>query len=767
MQSSRKRLRFSILLRVFGSSLIGLVLAISAISWLTLSYMDKDINRNADNQLNLAINLHQALIDANLDLMQEYAATAAGSRALAEAIEQRQFHALYAELRALKGRMERAHILTVVDSSGRVVARANSNQTGDTLSLGGLVETVLHGETLAWPAVISRAEWSPEGAELEAQVRMPIIATKGSEARAEQEVLEALALVGAAPVRDQSGLVIGAVIAAEILNQNHRIVDEVSKRTNGLVSATIAKDGIRVTTNVRLKDEDGRPGNKRAIGTVYSIPVMEALRRGEAFQGRAQVVGEWQRTIYVPLKDHTGQVIAGPFVGIPEQRFLDLRSRFLWALAPVVLGGVVVAGLLSLFSSGRLVLQLRKVKHQLDQLASGEGDLTTQLVSHTNDEISDLTHSFNRFLGTLRSLMQDVLTSSQTVSTAAVELTSNTGELSQAAEGISNAVQELARGASTQASAVTEASCTVDEVRTAIGQIAIGAQDQAASAERSTTTVARMVDAVEDVADKATRVSSASKQAASTAKSGSQVIAQNIERMGEIRSTVLSSADRIRRLGKLSDQIGTITRAISEISDQTNLLALNAAIEAARAGEHGRGFAVVADEVRKLAERAGKSATEISGLVTSIQTETTHAVTAMEKGSKEVEDGFHLASEAGKALAEILSMVEQTTLDMAAIASAVTELNESGRQVMDAVSSVAAITEENSAATEEMAAGADQVTRSMESIANITTETAAAAEEVSAAMEQMRGSTEEIGAAAGELSRTADQLRKQVLRFKL
>lgn len=129
--------------------------------------------------------------------------------------------------------------------------------------------------------------------------------------------------------------------------------------------------------------------------------------------------------------------------------------------------------------------------------------------------------------------------------------------------------------------------------------------------------------------------------------------------MERIKTTVTESGERIKQLGEQSKAIGEIIQVIDDIAEQTNLLALNAAIEAARAGEHGKGFAVVADEVRKLAERSGKATKEIANLIISIQKGTDNAVSAMEKGISEVENGSRFAHDAGQALKEILVTVER------------------------------------------------------------------------------------------------------------
>ena len=195
--------------------------------------------------------------------------------------------------------------------------------------------------------------------------------------------------------------------------------------------------------------------------------------------------------------------------------------------------------------------------------------------------------------------------------------------------------------------------------------------------------------------------------------------------MNRIAEVVRKSAETVQALGKSSDQIGEIVQVIDDIADQTNLLALNAAIEAARAGEQGRGFAVVADEVRKLAERTTKATKEIATMIKQIQKDTSGAVESMEEGTKEVEVGKQLAEKAGKSLQEIIHGAEQ---------------------VVDIVTQVAAASEEQSSA-------AEQISKNIESISSVTQESASGIQQIAHASE--------------DLNRLTLNLQELVARFKV
>jgi methyl-accepting chemotaxis protein len=237
--------------------------------------------------------------------------------------------------------------------------------------------------------------------------------------------------------------------------------------------------------------------------------------------------------------------------------------------------------------------------------------------------------------------------------------------------------------------------------------------------------------------------------------------------MTQIQAVVGQAAGKVRELGVLGQKIGAVVETIDDIAEQTNLLALNAAIEAARAGEHGKGFAVVADEVRKLAERSGRETKQIADLIAQVQTGTQEAVAAMDSGAATVELGSQKAAQAGAALEQILAAVQETVRQVGEIASSSQRMASGARSVTNAMHSISAVVEESSAATEEMAAQASAVTNAIQSIAAVSEEQSAATEEVSASTEQMSAQVEEMSAQAQELADTADQLKQLVSRFRL
>ncbi len=262
-------------------------------------------------------------------------------------------------------------------------------------------------------------------------------------------------------------------------------------------------------------------------------------------------------------------------------------------------------------------------------------------------------------------------------------------------------------------------------------------------------------------------VAKGSANATEIAQIGSQTVEQTIRGMHIIQEKVSLSAKRVQEMGTRSEEIGAIVATIDDIASQTNLLALNAAIEAARAGEHGKGFAVVADEVRKLAERSTSATGEIADLIKGIQTTVNEAVSAMNEGTQEVNVGVEKANEAGTALKEILNASEAVSRQADLASEAVGEMTLASSELVGAIDSVSAIVEELTAASEEMSASSAEVTQSFESIAAVSEENSASVEEVSASTEEMNAQSEEVNASAQNLSDLANDLQAIVSTFKL
>ena len=321
---------------------------------------------------------------------------------------------------------------------------------------------------------------------------------------------------------------------------------------------------------------------------------------------------------------------------------------------------------LAVFTTRLISGPVQEVVQVAQQIAAG--DLTHEDLSiHARDEIGELAHSMNEMQGNLRAMI---------------------GSVSQSIERIAAASEELSANAAAQAEGA-------DAQNDRTNQVAIAMQ------EMSMTVV--------QVAENSEHASEAARKAADTARQGGLIVEDTLAKMHGIADSVEQTAKKVEDLGRSSHEIGEIIGTIDDIADQTNLLALNAAIEAARAGEQGRGFAVVADEVRKLAERTRRATKEIAEMIQNIQRETRDAVRVMHAGTQQVQLGVESTTRAGASLREIIQTSEAAGCMVAMIATAASEQRSASNDISSNMEQIAAITQSSAAGAQESARAAHEL----------------------------------------------------------
>ncbi|HRF46479.1 MAG TPA: methyl-accepting chemotaxis protein [Anaerolineales bacterium] len=521
---------------------------------------------------------------------------------------------------------------------------------------------------------------------------------------------------------------------------------------------------------------------------------------------QVEIDGEPHRAITYPLVDFSGKPVGVFEVTVSRAAALSRIQTSQYLSLGVGITLLLVAGLaIWRVLSASIIRPIAQLTDVAVRLADGDTRANVAATSRT-DEIGQLTRAFSRtsdyLIGSsqtaaavaagdlskaiqprsehdtlglalarmivdLRSALTQILASANEVQTASQNLVGSTTRAGNATRQIAATVDQVAMGTHQQADGVTRTSGSMNQMKSAIEGVAQGAQEQASAMTQASAIAQQINAAIEQVTDSAEKVDRDSTNAASAARAGMDVVDETLASMNTIRVKVKGSAGKVQEMGQRSDEIGAIVALIDDISSQTNLLALNAAIEAARAGEHGRGFAVVADEVRKLAERSIIATKEIGGLVRAIQASVQDAVNAMDESAREVETGAQRAQAAGQALNEIVSATDAVQSQLAATLKATTAMSTASGQLTESMDSVSAVVEENTAATEQMAAGSIEVAEALQAVAHVSQENGRAVEDVARAAGEIAGQVEEVTLASTQLAQLADRMKQVVHRFKL
>lgn len=432
----------------------------------------------------------------------------------------------------------------------------------------------------------------------------------------------------------------------------------------------------------------------------------------------------------------------------------------------VMVAAIVFCVLLGLSITQAIAAPVRTLQAAFARLAGGDLRVS-ELKIRSKDEFGELAQAFSGAARQMRTLLQDIAGAASDITGQVVTLSEGAGQTAAAAEQVSRTMEDMAGGAATQGRGSSDAAEAAAALRREMEGVSRSTDEQARQVGETAQAVERLSVAMEGLTQTAARIRGVIERNGQAAGVGLTVVDKTVEGMSRIEAAVGEVVQRLSELADSSGRIGQITTAITEIADQTNLLALNAAIEAARAGEHGRGFAVVADEVRKLAERSAASAGEISQLVASIQSGTDKLVQAMEHSSEEVKVGADLASQAGRALQEVVGSAGEAATATEELVRGASSISSSGATINETIQAIAGMVQQNTAATERMAVSADTVAAAVASVAHVAEGNAAATQEVSASAEEMTASIEEIVAAAEALRGVVDRLQGGVSRFQL
>ena len=500
-----------------------------------------------------------------------------------------------------------------------------------------------------------------------------------------------------APIKNKDGAVIGTMSADISLGAVQEIVNSAKIGETGYIDV-VDKQGVLIAhpdkERVLKKDSVANLdyitkaiGGKSGITTALDTKGVEAL------------------TVFAPIPAYNWGIVTY----LPTKELQStIMSSLLFTIFFTLLA-VLCAATTALFVGRSIARPLQELAHNAGQLA--QGDLTGKIATTGALEINQLAEALTKMQTNFKQIIKNIVVTSEQVAASSEELTAGAEQSAQAAS----------------------------QVADSITQVSVSTEKQLAATNAATIIVTQMSSNIQHIAHQANMVSTTSDQTAHVANNGGRDVDIAIKQMNAIEQSVISSAQVVTILGERSKEIGQIVDTIAGIAGQTNLLALNAAIEAARAGEQGRGFAVVADEVRKLAEQSHDAAKQISTLITDIQNETTKAVQAMNSGTQEVKKGTEVVNNAGHSFREITKSVEQMSGQIREISGAI----------------------------QEIASGSQDIVTTIQDINNISRDTSLETQTVSATTQEQSATMEEIAHSSHSLAKMAEELQTAVYKFKM
>ena len=540
------------------------------------------------------------------------------------------------------------------------------------------------------------------------------------------------------PVYDDNRNVTGVLaIATEAEWLSDQIDDIVVGKTgncyimgnSGVIIADKDAELVRSQANIITQAKTNTALTSAAVFLEHVLDTDESEIGYYTYQGTAYISSfatmkttDWSVIIRAPVHEFMGTVAA-------------LRTSMIGIGAVILALALVIV----FFVARAMVKPVQTVVSALKNIAQGEGDLTVRLPVSGNDEITDLSQYFNQTISKIGSSIQSVGTNSNTMEDIGNELASNMTETASAVNEISANIDGVKQQALTQAASVTETASTIEEIVRTIKQLNTSIETQAASVAESSASIEQMVANIASIGQ--------------TLGKTDEVVKELTSATGDGKDTLVTSNSVTQKIAEESGSLMEASSVIQHIASQTNLLAMNAAIEAAHAGEAGKGFAVVADEIRKLAEDSATQGKTITATLKTLSGE----IETLSASSKTVEEKFNA----------IFNLAEQVKEMSARLTAAMREQENGSKEVLIAIKNINTVTTEVQAGSEEMLKGGEGVAEEMRKLDDLTRVITESMNEMASGAVQINNAVQEVNEITQKNKRSIESLSKEVGKFKV
>jgi len=545
-------------------------------------------------------------------------------------------------------------------------------------------------------------------------------------------------VVFAVPIYDDNHTIIGVLQATvEASALSHDIEDIVVGESGycyilGLTGTTIAaKDFARVKA---MENIEKMASTDSSLASLAAFEKM-AVEIDDPSIGFYEYKGINKIASYATMKTTDWTVV----INAPEEEFMGTVNslRFSMRVIAVIIFFAVL--IIVYFVAGAMVKPIKTVVAALQNIAQGEGDLTVRLPVHGNDEVTDLSEYFNETIAKIGTSIQAVGINANTMEEIGNELASNMTETASAVNQISANIDGVKQQTMTQAASVTETAATIEEIVRTIKQLNTSIEMQAASVAQSSSSVEEMVANIASIGQ--------------TLDKTDDVIRALTSATGDGKTTLVTSNTITQKIAEESDSLMEASSVIQHIASQTNLLAMNAAIEAAHAGESGKGFAVVADEIRKLAEESSVQGKTITITLKTLSGE----IETLSTSSRTVEEKFNT----------IFNLAEQVKDMSNRLTEAMREQENGNKEVLTAIKNINMVTTEVKAGSEEMLRGGEGVAEEMRKLDGLTRVITESMNEMASGAIQINNAVQEVNEITQKNRQSIESLAAEVSKFKV